>query len=256
MHPSKVNLAIAAICICANTTLAQPQKWEQGRGWGWVWGPDDEVGSLNEMTSASVLEALSIVEKGNVRDLGIDYDRTSYKWPGHSPAEVMTFRTPGGVKSQKDLPFTLPENGNTSETTWHSCALFMSDNVATQIDGLGHAVTGADNHWYNGFTEADWGGDWGIRKAGAETIPPIIARGVLIDVAGYKEVDALPAKTIITPADLQGALEKQGTELRFGDVVLIRTGTLRYWGEAGAGTWTRWGSTTAPASRCRRRSGW
>ena len=103
----------------------------------------------------------------------------------------------------------------TTETTWHSCALFMNDNVATQIDGLGHAVTGKDNHWYNGFKEADWGGDWGIRKAGAETIPPIIARGVLIDVAGYKGVDALPSQTIITPEDLEGALKKQGTELRF-----------------------------------------
>ena len=221
------------VCLAASLVSAEPQKWEQGKGWGWVWGAEDEVGALNEMTSKSVLAALMLVRRGEVRDLGITYDRRSFKWPGHSPAEVMTFRTPAGVKSQKDLPFTLSENGNSSETTWHSCALFISDNVATQIDGLGHAVTGADNHWYNGFREADWGGDWGIRKAGAETIPPIIARGVLIDVAGHKGVDALPSQTIITPDDLQGALRKQGTQLRFGDVVLIRTGTLRYWGEAG-----------------------
>jgi len=225
---------LTCLILFIGTTEAEPKKWEKGKGWGWVWGAQDEVGSLNEMTPASVMKAMSLVKQGEVRDLGITYDRTSYKWPGHSPAEIMTFRTPGGVRSQKDLPFTLPESGNTSITTWHSCALFINDNVATQIDGLGHAVTGEDNHWYNGFKEADWGGDWGIRKAGAETIPPVIARGVLIDVAGYKGVDALPSQYIITPKDLQSALKKQGTKLAFGDVVLIRTGTLRYWGETGS----------------------
>ncbi|MEE3235338.1 MAG: cyclase family protein [Candidatus Latescibacterota bacterium] len=224
-------VALLSICELSN---AEPKKWQQGKGWGWVWGAEDEVGALNEMDANSVLKALSIVKKGVIKDLGINYDRRSYKWPGHSPGEIMTFRTPAGVKTQKDLDFTLPENGNSSETTWHSCALFINDNVATQIDGLGHAVTGKDNHWYNGFTESDWGGDWGIRKAGAETIPPIVARGILIDVAGFKNLDALPSKYIITPEDLKGALRRQKTDLRFGDVVLIRTGTLRYWNDVGA----------------------
>ena len=29
------------------------KKWQKGKGWGWVWGKDDEVGALNEMTDAS-----------------------------------------------------------------------------------------------------------------------------------------------------------------------------------------------------------
>ncbi len=218
---------------CIGPAAAEPEKWQKGKGWGWVWGAGDEVGALNEMTPESVLKAVQLVQKGQVYDLGVAYDRTSYIWPGHSPGEIITFRSPEGVRRQKDLAFTLPENGNTSLTTWHSCALFVNDNVATQIDGLGHVVMGDDNHWYNGFTEAEWGGNWGIRKADAETIPPIVARGVLIDVAGYKGVEALPSQYIITVEDLQAALGKQGTQLQFGDVVLIRTGTLRYWGEAG-----------------------
>jgi kynurenine formamidase len=119
-------------------------------------------------------------------------------------------------------------------TAWHSCALFINDNVATQIDGLGHATMGKDNHWYNGFTESAWGGDWGPRKCDASTIPPIVARGVLIDVAGYKGREALPPFYPITVDDLGGALRKQKTQLRPGDVVLVRTGTLRFWGETGA----------------------
>lgn len=220
--------------LLATVAVAAPKKWQQGRGWGWVWGNDDEVGALNEMTPESVLEAFKLVKRGQIRDLGILYDRRSFKWVGHSPGEILTFRTPEGVHRQGDLEFTRPEKGNHSRTAWHSCALFINDNVATQIDGLGHIVVGKDNHWYNGFTEADWGGDWGIRKAGAETIPPVAARGVLIDVAGYKEVEALPSKYVITVSDLQGALRRQGTDLKFGDVVLIRTGTLRFWGETGA----------------------
>lgn len=225
---------VAALMCWAAPVAAETKQWQQGKGWGWVWGKEDQLGALNEMGPESVLKAVRSVREGRVFDLGVTYDRTSFKWPGHSPGEIITFRSPEGVRRQQDLAFTLPQNGNSSLTTWHSSALFINDNVATQIDGLGHVVVGEDNHWYNGFREEDWGGNWGIRKAGAETIPPIVARGVLIDVAGYKGVEALPAKYTITPADLQGALARQGTALQFGDVVLIRTGTLRYWGETGA----------------------
>lgn len=230
---SALTLGLAvAWCVGLGAEPPALKKWQAGRGWGWVWGPDDEVGALNEMTDASRLAALRLVQQGKVYDLGVTYDRTSFKWPGHSPAEVISFRTPEGIKRQRDLPGVV--NDNPSQTAWHSCALFINDNVATQIDGLGHLTQGEDDHWYNGFQERDWGGNWGIRKCDAPTIPPIIARGVLIDVATLKGVEALPAHTIITPADLQAALRRQGTELRPGDVVLIRTGTLRYWGDTGA----------------------
>lgn len=208
------------------------QKWQKGKGWGWVWGKDDEVGALNEMTDASRLAALRLADQGRTYDLGVNYDRTSYKWPGHSPTEVMTFRSPEGVKRQRDLPALV--NDNADQLAWHSAALFISDNVGTQLDGLGHITTDEDNHWYNGFKESDWGGNFGVRKAAAETIPPIVARGVMLDVAGAKGLDALPSNYIITVADLQAALNKQRTQLKPGDVVLIRTGTLRYWGATGS----------------------
>src|SRR5262249_55931540 len=117
---------------------------------------------------------------------------------------------------------------------WHSCAVFINDNVGTQIDGLGHVTVGDDNHWYNGFKEADWGGNFGIRKCDSTTIPPIVTRGVLIDVATSRGVAALPPNDRITPEDLKAPREKQKGELRPGDTVLIRTGVLRYWGENGA----------------------
>ncbi len=207
--------------------------WEKGKGWGWKWGKGDEVGSLNAITPQSRLAAVSLVKHGTMFDLGITYSRNSFKWPGHSPGEVITFRSPEGVKRQGDHDFAVSA-GNSSGTAWHSCALFMNDNVGTQIDGLGHVTIGTDNHWYNGFKESDWGGNFGVRKCDATTIPPIVARGVLLDIAGLKKMDELPSGYPISPADVDAALAAQKTRLQPGDVVLFRTGTLRHWGKDGA----------------------
>src|ERR687896_2089952 len=234
---SRFLLAVTVLAFAAGNGYAQDggmKKWSKGKGWGWVWGAQDEVGNLNEMTDATRLAALKLVTQGKTYDLGLPYDRYSYKWPGHSPGEIISFRSPHGVRVQKDLPFTTPEGGNTGGTAWHSNAIFMNDNVATQIDGLGHITHGPDNHFYNGFKADEWGGDFGLRKADVTTIPPIVARGVLIDVAGFKNVEALPSHYEITVADLEGALRAQNVDVTPGTVVLIRTGTARYWGESGS----------------------
>src|SRR5918992_5940868 len=93
----------------AEAADAGMKQWTRGKGWGWVWGPQDEVGALNEMTDASRQAALRLATQGRGYDLGLPYDRNSYRWPGHNPGEIMTFRTPEGVARQRDLPFTTPE---------------------------------------------------------------------------------------------------------------------------------------------------
>ncbi|MCS7315097.1 MAG: cyclase family protein [Bryobacterales bacterium] len=221
------------LLACAAAVAAQaPKGWVKGKGYGWIWGPQDEVGALNAIRGPDwVRRALAEVKLGRVYDLGVRVDRRSYKWPGHSPIEVMTFRSPQGVKTGKDIPgFAAHPRG----LAFHSCALFISDNVGTQIDSLGHITRGRDDHWYNGFRELDYGGDFGLRKADADSIPPIIARAVLVDVAGWKGVDALPSRFAIGPRELEGALARQQVAIEPGDAVLIRTGTLRFWGESGA----------------------
>ena len=120
-------------CIAVGVTVGEErgvQGWTRGKGWGRVWGKDDERGALNFMTDATRLEALSLAKKGKVYDLGVPYDRSSFKWPGHSPCEVMSFRSPEGVKRQGGAPSA----GDASGTAWHSSAIFISDNVGTQID--------------------------------------------------------------------------------------------------------------------------
>jgi kynurenine formamidase len=208
--------------------------WVKGKGWGWGWGKEDERGALNAMTPESIKSALALAKTGKVYDLGATYSRNSYKWPGHSPGEIISFRSPEGVRRQGDFPAANDRSANPDRIAWHSNALFINDNVATQLDGLGHITAGDDNHWYNGFKEEEHGGNFGIRRCDTPKIPPIIVRGVLIDVAGSRGVDALPSHYRITPEDLQTALEKQKTQLRPGDAVFIRTGTLGFWKDDGA----------------------
>jgi kynurenine formamidase len=213
----------------------QVKGWEKGKGWTPA-SKDDEVGALNAMTNESRLHALRLVKEGKVYDLGVNYDAESFRWPGHNPGVIMTFRSPEGERRQNDVTGINDPKVNPEQVGWHSCALFLNDNVGTQIDGLGHITFGKDNQWYNGFKEAEWGGNFGIRKCDATTIPPIITRGVLIDVARLRakgEKDPLPSHYRVSKEELEAALKAQNTQIHPGDTVLIRTGVLQFWGENG-----------------------
>lgn len=56
-----------------------------------------------------------------------------------------------------------------------------------------------------------------------------MARGVLLDVAATRGVEMLPDSYAITPEDLERTVERQGTALEEGDVVLVRTGRMSVW---------------------------
>jgi hypothetical protein len=66
----------------------------------------------------------------------------------------------------------------------------------------------------------------GIAGHGIEMVGPMVARAVMVDVAGWYGVACLEAGTAITAAMLQGAAASQGVGVgvEAGDVVLIRTG--------------------------------
>lgn len=221
---------LLTVLIVAVPVLAQtPKGWVAGKGYGWIWGPTDEIGALNALTPPKVLAALKLPTQGKVYDLGVLYDRGSFQWPGHSPAEVISFRTPEGLKRTGDLEAISGQK----TVAWHSAAVFVSDNVGTQIDSLCHITAGDDNHWYNGYKEAEQGGDFGPRKACADKMPPIVTRGVLIDVAGAKRQVPLPTGYEIGPDELKAVLAQQRTDIQPGDAVFVRTGIMSLWGEAG-----------------------
>lgn len=74
---------------------------------------------------------------------------------------------------------------------------------------------------------------------GRDDLPPIVARGVLIDVAGFKNVRVLPDAYRITREELEAVLSAQRVSLQRGDIVLIRGGKItldaaRWLAESGA----------------------
>ncbi len=71
----------------------------------------------------------------------------------------------------------------------------------------------------------------GFTDLGAETIAPIMVRGVLLDVAAARGVDCLPAGYLVTEDDLVTAAARADVTIRPGDVVLVRTGNGAHYEE-------------------------
>lgn len=205
------------------------ETWIRGTGWGWIWGPEDEVGALNALTPASVLAALSAVTEGQIIDLGVTVGRNSYASPAHPHTEVVRFRTP-----ESFLRETSSGPRRASDVSFNTSLVMLSDHAGTQIDGLGHATTGDDHHWYNGFTWSEESGDFGITRASAPGIPPIIASAVMLDVPAALGTTALRAGHAISIDELQAALDRQKTFIAPGDVVCVRTGLMERWGSVGS----------------------
>ncbi|MDF1793828.1 MAG: cyclase family protein [Thalassobaculaceae bacterium] len=200
------------------------EKWWPNK----LWGADDEAGSTNWYTKSDVVaRAVAEADKGKVYSLGRPYT-----------ADMPLFGTRQFVLRIPGAPTGGPFGAN--NVIWHDEFLATEvGQVGTQFDGLGHigVVIGGtgdkDNmRFYNGFTETEIASSNGLLKLGTEKLHPIVARGILIDVAGYKGVEAMEAGQEITLDDVKGALKKQGMEgFEFlpGDAVLFRTGWSKYW---------------------------
>jgi kynurenine formamidase len=106
----------------------------------------------------------------------------------------------------------------------------MSDHTSTHIDALCHYSEEIDGvrRLFGGIRVADVEGAGGFAALGIEACPPIIARGLLLDVARLRGVDVLPDSHRIDEGELERCCRVQGVTIRPGDCVLIRTGFSRY----------------------------
>ncbi len=195
------------------------------------WGPDDEIGRLNLMSEQSRAAILSRVRGGQSYDLSVEYfiGMPSWQAAGDPHYRLWMTHTPHGTRIDDPLHQGEPMNAHVSYT---GAAISMYTHMGTHIDALNHF--GLDGKIWNHFSAEEHLGDRGWHKAGAENIPPIIARGVLIDVAAAKDVDMLPDGYRVTRADLVAALKQQQVTLQQGDVVLIRTGRMQQYENAQA----------------------
>ncbi len=195
------------------------------------WGADDEIGRLNLSSEQSRTEILSRISSGKTYDLSVDYfiGMPSWQAAGDPHYRIWMTHTPDGTVVDDPLGVGRTMNEHVSYT---GAAVSMYTHMGTHIDALVHF--GLDGEIWNGFSASEHLGDRGWQVGGAENIPPIVARGVLIDVASDKGVHMLADGYRISRGDLIAALKTQGTELRTGDVVLIRTGRMRVYEETAA----------------------
>ena len=187
------------------------------------WGRSDELGALNQMTVSSQAQILRKIDGTRIYDLGVEYFNGMPSWSalGDPVYQFWLTHTPRGTAVDDPMKVGASQNELVSYT---GDAISMYTHTGTHIDALNHF--GLHGEIFNGYKADTHLGDQGWHRAGAETMPPIVARGVLIDVARSKELSVLPASYKITAADLEAALAKQQTRLQPGDVVLIRTGRM------------------------------
>ncbi len=175
------------------------------------WGADDEIGAANLVTPARVLQAIKLVKQGKTHPLGIIIDSTLPAYPPRGLSlQVVQPNQQGGQRLFAD------------NRSYNDDLAQLWFGIGPQIDGLGHV--GQDGMYYNCNNEKDFAAMTGLKKLGIEKIPPIVARGVLIDMAKHFGVSSLEAGKFFTAADIQAAAKAQNVEVREGDVVLFHTG--------------------------------
>lgn len=175
------------------------------------WGANDEIGAANLVTPERTLAALKLVKQGKSVPLGIVIDSSTPAFPPRSLSlEVVQPNQQGG---QRLFGYKGSYNDDLIQT-WVG--------IGPQIDGLGHL--GVDGIYYNCNDEKDFAAITGLKKMGTHAIPPIVGRGVLIDMTRHFNKPALDAGQYFNAAEIQAAAQAQGVEIREGDIVLFHTG--------------------------------
>jgi kynurenine formamidase len=198
------SLAIAM----ALTNPAMSQDWFPSR-----YGANDEIGAANLLTPTLTLEAVKLVKTGKTYPLGVEVNKDL---PAFRHRSFKLYNTQPGQQAGRT---TGP-----NKFTFNDELVVAWTGVGTQLNGIGHI--GIDNVYYNGHKAADIVTMEGVTKLGIEKVPPIVTRGVVIDMTGHYGKPIVPEGTVFTVADIEAVLKSQGVTIRQGDVVLFNTGWL------------------------------
>lgn len=174
-------------------------------------------GALNAISSQTILEAARLIRAGTVYDLGVDLGNDMPRLPANTvaPFNLSQYRTPASFAADAAM------RGNSFNVEVIQGSLHQS----SHIDALIHAQR--HGRVYGGGEVSALLGDFGWSAFGAETMPPMFRRGVVIDAAAAHGRTPIPDGYPVTARELQAAVQAQGLSLRAGDAVLIRTGKIR-----------------------------
>lgn len=178
------------------------------------WGADDEIGSANFVTPAQVMMAAKLVKKGESHALGIVIDSKTPAFPPRSLSlQIVQPGQHNNRQLKQDFGWPVVYNDDIAQL-WFG--------IGPQIDGLGHL--GENETYYNCNKAEDFIHITGLKKLGVHAIPPLIGRGVMVDMAKHFGMATLPAGKAFGKADIEAAAKAQGVDFRQGDVVLFHTG--------------------------------
>ncbi|MEM7326921.1 MAG: cyclase family protein, partial [Actinomycetota bacterium] len=220
---------------------------QEGAWFPGPYGPDDQRGTLNEITPNRTAWATSRLMGGPVTayQLGEEmfngfpafpsdpprlHDMNLYVFGYEAPQE---FVDGGGIQSSP-LPFGV-NNVTGHEERFKENFTFQ---IATQVDGLNHV--GVGQMYYNGNQALDFITPTGTTVLGNETMGPIATRGIILDVVGLKVAAGATDDFFIAPNgepvlrdnyritidDIENCLFRQriSPAIRAGDIPIFHTG--------------------------------
>lgn len=175
-----------------------------------------DIGALSRIDNAALMAAFAGVSSGRVFDLGLEINSRIPNNPGFVRFSLAFTRTP--EMTGKLSPFQAAVE-----------VIVGTLHVSTHIDALVHIQ--AEGRIYGGDLASDARDDEGWKKHGMETVPPIIGRGLILDIARFKGEARLPDGYEITISDVKEALSAAGDQIRRGDIVIVRTGKILDYGD-------------------------
>ncbi len=177
------------------------------------YGADDTLGAINNLTPEKVIEAARLVTTGKTYRLGVETGPTSPAYPPRSYSMTIL---------QLDDGTGTPLGSN--KATGNDDLMYLWMGIGSQIDGLGHM--GINHMYYNGNHARDFVTPKGLTNLSIDRLPPIVSRGVLLDITRLKGVDRLPSGYAVNVEDIEAAAKAGNVTIESGDVVLLHTGWL------------------------------
>jgi kynurenine formamidase len=166
-----------------------------------------DIGMLVHVDEAKRTEALGLVRDGRLFDLGRVLDETVPVFPGRYFRQTLVTTAHHGNGGG------LGEN----RVNWITEQIAGTQQLGTHLDALSHLQIG--DRGYNGYSVAELAGTAGVQRLGVETVPQIVTRGWLVDVAPLE------------PGDVIGVEQLGGIEPTPGDAVLFHTGWGTRWND-------------------------
>ena len=202
-------LLVIALSACSEGAIAQVAEHKEP-WWDSPWGEADRLGNVNNLSAEGVKKAAGLVKTGKVYALGVP---TAPESAAYGTRKYTVERQPG-----PDADYT--PNGSQRVTAFDE-RIVSSMGIGTQIDGFGHL--GVDHHYYNGVTGKEVAATRALQLA---DVPPIVTRGVLIDMAKHYGKASLEVGDMYNRAEIEAAMKAQGVTVGKGDVVLFHTGWM------------------------------